>query len=222
MENKDYLIAAREYIRTIGYENLRHSYSHSKTKEKLLSISKDSPFEIKFGATKLVLISKNTDIKKVIKLPFFHQEDGHKLNGAQNSLGLISDYCQTEVDIFQKAAYVGLDEVFLETQKIGAYNKELNIYIQDKVDQIGIPDNYMNRLSCSKEESSYLSYYSSNYGSVDLDTSFISILYDYYGKDFCDGIFSFILEENIYDLHDENYGFKDGRPVIFDYSGYNG
>ena len=76
MENKDYLIAAREYIRTIGYENLRHSYSHSKTKEKLLSISKDSPFEIKFGATKLVLISKNTDIKKVIKLPFFIKKMG--------------------------------------------------------------------------------------------------------------------------------------------------
>lgn len=222
MKDKDYLIAAREYIRTIGYKNLVHSYSHSETKEKLLSISKECPFEVKFGATKLVLISKDSDIKKVIKLPFFRQENGDKLNGAQNSLGLISDYCQTEVDIFQKAADVGLDEIFLETKKIGAYNKELNIYIQDKVDQIGIPNNYMNGLSCSKEESSYLSYYSSNYGNVDLDTSFVSILYDYYGKDFCDDIFSFILEENICDLHDENYGLKDGRPVIFDYSGYNG
>ena len=41
-----------------------------------------------------------------------------------------------------------------------------------------------------------------------------------YGKKTCKSLCDFIVEYGINDLHEENLGFKNNKPVILDFSGY--
>ena len=42
-----------------------------------------------------------------------------------------------------------------------------------------------------------------------------------YGKRACKTLCDFIVKHNINDLHENNIGYKNGKPIILDFSGYN-
>ena len=42
-----------------------------------------------------------------------------------------------------------------------------------------------------------------------------------YGKKLCKTLCEFIIENKINDLHESNIGYKNNRPIILDFSGFD-
>ena len=53
-----------------------------------------------------------------------------------------------------------------------------------------------------------------------LDNTWVAMAISLYGKKTCKSLCEFIIKHKINDLHDANVGYKNGRPVILDFSGY--
>ena len=53
-----------------------------------------------------------------------------------------------------------------------------------------------------------------------LDNTWVAMAISLYGKKMCKSLCEFIIKHKINDLHDANVGYKNGRPVILDFSGY--
>lgn len=53
-----------------------------------------------------------------------------------------------------------------------------------------------------------------------LDNTWVAMAISLYGKKTCKSLCNFIISHKINDLHDANVGYKNGRPVILDFSGY--
>ena len=53
-----------------------------------------------------------------------------------------------------------------------------------------------------------------------LDHTWVAMAISLYGKKTCKSLCEFIIKHKINDLHDANVGYKNGRPVILDFSGY--
>lgn len=53
-----------------------------------------------------------------------------------------------------------------------------------------------------------------------LDKTWVAMVISLYGKKTCKSLCNFIISHKINDLHDANVGYKNGRPVILDFSGY--
>lgn len=53
-----------------------------------------------------------------------------------------------------------------------------------------------------------------------LDHTWVAMVISLYGKKTCKSLCEFIIKHKINDLHDANVGYKNGRPVILDFSGY--
>lgn len=54
-----------------------------------------------------------------------------------------------------------------------------------------------------------------------LDHNWAKMAIVLYGKRACKALCDFVIANNINDLHNHNIGYKDGRPIILDFSGYH-
>lgn len=54
----------------------------------------------------------------------------------------------------------------------------------------------------------------------DLDTTWGKLVISLYGKQITKKLCKFIKEYKINDLHGANIGYKNGKPIILDFSGY--
>lgn len=54
-----------------------------------------------------------------------------------------------------------------------------------------------------------------------VDSWWLKMCISLYGKRACKALCAFAITHRINDLHDDNIGYKDGRPVILDFSGYH-
>lgn len=158
------------------------------------------------GHTKIVLI--NPDSNVVIK--FWRREN------------VKYDYCTREAKIYQKAVKWGLQDLFAPTVKGGYIEKHVPYYTQPKIENFGYRlsrgdmvlrhpvvrkklDNIMREMSYYSCSSDWFAYVLKSYGEVTL----IKLI-------------RFLIENKINDLRDENVGFKDGKPILVDYSGFHG
>lgn len=164
-------------------------------------------FTVDYGASKLVLIPSKkikNELPYVIKFPLTYsdsEEEYYKIN-----------YCEEEFNISERARDWKLDYMFAPIGKIGTYEGN-EVYIQPIVD-------------CTKRVIRKEAYTILSNLKVPL-ISFVSPelglnIYEYYGEDKYRKMICFVQENNINDLHGGNFGYINGAPVIFDYSGYRG
>ena len=180
------------------------------------------------GASKGVLFLKDDD-SRVIKIPLTHYEterwieedwvyDVIPFHGAPCSNGNSWDYCRLECDIYEKAKEAGLEKYFLKTQCIGWVSSH-PIYTQEKAD---------NTLS---EVKNYA--YEGDYGMAELkkqhegldiymiDSQWVYDFIAFYGIDELVKLQDFLRENKIdRDLHSENIGYRNGKPILIDYSDF--
>lgn len=170
-----------------------------------------------WGETKLCLLCNMLD-DWVIKLGFLRSTNNYYVKE-----GLDKDFCNLEAEYYIKACDNNLGEFFAATYDVGEING-IHIFLQEKAQ----PDQgyFMN---CFEEyarqgndpndfnnEEQYCDYINDIVDSMDNDER----IYAVFGEE-SDNLVDFINEFNINDLHEANYGrTKDGRIVIFDFSGF--
>ena len=207
------------------------------------SINGSPYFDYDSGATKLVIIPKNTQY--VIKIPFtgqyiyeedYYDEELEEWVEPENwskyfdFIGALSEngnnYIEAEVKYYEAAVEEGWEELFLPVEYV--YDWEgIPVYIQQKADLVCIEreqdqDKYASNESKSKCLSIRNSNHTNWWGLDKFPISWVASLMDKLGsfeqvKDFV----SFLEREGIYsDLHCANIGYANGHAVIVDYGGY--
>lgn len=176
------------------------------------------------GATKAVIFLRNADF--VVKIPFTGDDDNEydeyiAFSGAVDG-GEGWDYCKAEEIIFNNAVDEGVSQFLLETKCIGNVNG-YPIYVQP------ICKEYVNSSypSPSKDEytKSYEELCNNDIYIGDLNSAFAFYVY-------CEVIsgdrtydelrrFERFAEDEIFDIHNHNIGFRNNHMVILDYSGFN-
>lgn len=198
----------------------------------ILFANEISNIRIASGLTKIVLIPDDKDY--VIKIPitktgahvYYENKKGNWVKGKliidNNNLG---DYCSIEEKLFNSFED-DIKKIFAETRFITKVN-DLPIYIQEKVtvpyckkiDQFD-PNHYPSDRKSDMDihyELNAISKYC-EYNEFQEDYCY-DILVNY-GFDFLVKLLQTIDYAGISDLHYGNYGYKNYKPMIYDYSGY--
>lgn len=176
-----------------------------------LGLTRDD-FSVSDGASKFCIVFKKRDY--VIK---WCSERGY------------SEAAQ-EAKIYREAVEAGLGMFFPKTailcemngitfvvqEKIGENACELKESDKKYYDRIGrtAKDSLVHKMEKEfhKASSSY---------PRKLDSRWAKVALSIYGKKACKDLCAFIIQKEINDLHSENIGFKNGKPLILDFSGYH-
>ena len=171
------------------------------------------------GETKLCLLCDKLD-DWVIKLGFLRSTNPYYVKE-----GLDKDFCNLEAEYYMKACDNNLGEFFAATYEIGEING-VHIFLQE----LAQPDedyfmNCFEEYACQgndrndfDDDEQYDDYIDEIVENMDNDER----IYAVFGEE-SDNLVDFIDMFEINDLHEANYGItKDGRAVIFDFSGYCG
>lgn len=190
-------------------------YEKSETlMETEFSVTSNFNVSIKYGASKLVIISNNNDEyseRYVVKIPFDYA---------------VMDYCNEELKTYNSVLddYENFKEYFAECWFAGLVDVKDNdgflnhvpVYIMRRAD---VDENEV-------ENSSY-DFWINDGGKPDCydpegNEEVINCFKNYYGKELGEAIEEVINELGIGDLHTANIGFNDDKPVLIDYSSYWG
>ena len=163
------------------------------------------------GVSKFVIIPKNGDF--VFKIGYDHDNEGDEIDNG----------CEVENVYYQYATYDSLDMYFAATAFYDFITTpaghKIPVYVQEKVEPLC--DRGSNCDGLTREEKRTMkSKVSSYYGGARLDECWIKDFIDCYGEEELECLMQFIDENNINDLHRGNIGYKNGKPIIFDFSGY--
>ena len=179
-----------------------------------------------YGASQFVIIFDDAD--EVVKIPFegewFYCDD----NEDEAFDAFSTDYSQLSVDVYNKAVDAGLTPLFAETRFLGYSANHYPLYAQKKVaasfaetelekDKIyKIPSKEtieMIRSNC---------YNTTSYAWRAFAIDWVGCAVETYGFEMVSDMMDFLDENGIDDLHRNNYGFDaEGRPIIFDYCGFD-
>lgn len=199
---------------------------------KILCENEISNIHVASGLTKIVLIPDDKDY--VIKIPitktgrYDYVEDENRNYRKENFLiedNNLGDYCSIEEELFNSFED-DIKKIFAETRFITKVN-DLPIYIQEKVtvpyrrkidlfDPNHYPSDRKSDMDIHYELSAIGEY--CEYNEFQEDYCY-DILVNY-GFDFLVKLLQTIDYTGISDLHYGNYGYKNYKPMIFDYSGY--
>lgn len=172
-------------------------------------LSETEEYAFHYGASKGVIIPLKEEDRSifpyVIKIPFLYEDEEYETK--------IVNHCRLEQKNSIAAAALGLSDILIPTEYFGRF-ASAEIYIQQRVESLkkAIIRNSWDILSEK--------YGVNQTGQIDPNLSLHII--EYYGLKKFFELVEFVEEKRINDLHGGNYGFIDGRPVIFDYSGYYG
>lgn len=176
------------------------------------------------GVSKLVLIPDEYNF--VVKIPFsctdYDEDDNEEFQGAYyiESGEYGWDYCRAEAEFYEAAKVHGVEKFFAPTIYIGDI-KGWPIYIQDKClifeeSNSRYPHSEEDRCRSSEKLDSM------KIVSERVPIDFIVDMFKDYPDEEVVGVFNFIDEVGIEDLHGNNCGYnKDGLVVFTDYSGYH-
>ena len=190
-------------------------------------------FECFTGASKVVLHFEGTDF--VIKIPFngteeaCYEDDGEfydeyefvPFSGAGEYWDdNCWDYCSIEVERFQAALDEKVDECFLETKYVGSVNN-YPIYAQKFAEIYCYGDRDYEHSNKADDLNKTSSICSSHHVKC-FHTNWLTDVRKYYGEEFLLKLLCFIKDYEIRDLHSENFGYINGRPIIIDYASFDG
>lgn len=158
------------------------------------------------GHTKIVLIAEKGDY--VIK---FWRRDTVRY-----------DYCTREAKIYQKAVKWGLQELFAPTIKVGYIEKGVPYYQQPRIETFGFTLKGNTEVAYHPTVKKKLRHIISEMEYYSCDSDWFAYVLKSYGEVTLIKLIRFLKENKINDLRNENVGFKDGKPIIVDYSGFHG
>ena len=206
--------------------NLKHLSQYNFMK-KLQAL--DDNFILASGVSKVAIIPKEKNY--VIKIPYYGKY--RKSNGIKcfdpyfSSISKSSDYCKSEEIIYNKAKAKGLDTFFAEIEQIGKI-KSIPIYVQRKAvifEDVYYPEDDEEE-NLNEHEISIFKTITTKYSDLVEDEYLpISWMKDFicsYGELAFDKLYNFLSDNNIQDLHSENIGYICERPVLVDFSGFEG
>ena len=206
--------------------NLKHLSKYNFMK-KLQAL--DDNFILASGVSKVAIIPKEKNY--VIKIPYYGVY--RKSNGIKcfdpyfSSISKSSDYCKSEEIIYNKAKANGLDTFFAEIEQIGKI-KSIPIYVQRKAvifEDVYYPEDDEEE-NLNEHEISIFKTITTKYSDLVEDEYLpISWMKDFicsYGELAFDKLYNFLSDNNIQDLHSENIGYICERPVVVDFSGFEG
>lgn len=181
--------------------------------------------EYAYGATKLVLWFKEL-IGYVVKIPFcgclvddedIEEDSAYWGMHFEEFIGADGDwdYCAREVELYAKAQENKVEDLFLQTSLIG-YVKDYPIYIQPQ----GKTFYCVNHPVLSNDEL-HSSRRLCEEAKVSLDEHWINDAIQAYGLEKVKSFLNFLHENEIDDLHNNNLGYYNHKPVIIDYAGYH-
>lgn len=179
-------------------------------------------FECSCGVSKLVLRPIDKDNHFVIKIPFTGEErEDEYYPFTWEDSGITwypGNYCDIEAERCKHIIREGWGDLIAKTSLIGIVG-DLYVYKQELVDTIAEDkyyeqdDDFEDRLSSAKD-------LSTPYGD-EIDEYWVMELIDYMGEEKTKDFLEFLAEWGYSnDLHGANVGFKNGVPVMFDYSDY--
>lgn len=142
------------------------------------------------------------------------------------------DYAEAmkEVEIYKKATEKNLEKFFPKTAFLTTINN-VDFVVQEKIDfsarEIKISDSKkFDRISrtaldriVAKMNKEFQK--ASPICRRGLDERWAKMALVLYGKKACKALCEFIIENKINDLHKSNIGYKNGKPIILDFSGYD-
>lgn len=171
------------------------------------------------GASKLV-IDFDENLDYVVKIPFagyidYYEEEFFEFCKAPDRADG-NDYCKAEVVRFKDAEEEGLDFLFAETSIMG-FVKGHPIYKQPKCVSFedtpypDLPAAIVSRTAKACSES---------YVDTRLDLSWLTQIFESYGKQILLKFLRFLDDEDISDLHQGNFGYCNGDPVLIDYASF--
>lgn len=172
-----------------------------------------------WGETKLCLLCDALD-DWVIKLGFLRSTDPYYVKE-----GLDKNFCSLEAEYYIKACDNNLGDFFAATYEVGEINgvhiflQELaqpdEDYFMDCFKKYARQDNDRNDFTGEEQYDDYID-------EIVKDMDNDERIYAVFGEE-SDNLVDFIDVVGINDLHEANYGLtKDGRAVIFDFSGFYG
>ena len=136
-----------------------------------------------------------------------------------------------EVSIYQDAIQFHLEKFFPRTEHLVTI-KAVDFVLQEKIDcAVGECSRYQeqkfDRIGKTasikimrKMEKEFQKASGGGWGRS-LDARWAKVALVIYGKRACKTLCDFIVKHNINDLHENNIGYKNGKPIILDFSGYN-
>ena len=219
-EEKNYI------LNLLSTFNLKHLSQYNFMK-KLQAL--DDNFILASGVSKVAIIPKEKNY--VIKIPYYGKY--RKNNGIKcfdpyfSSISKSSDYCKSEEIIYNKAKANGLDTFFAEIEQIGKI-KSIPIYVQRKAvifEDVYYPEDDEEE-NLNEHEISIFKTITTKYSDLVEDEYLpLSWMKDFicsYGELAFDKLYNFLSDNNIQDLHSENIGYICERPVLVDFSGFEG
>ena len=206
--------------------NLKHLSQYNFMK-KLQAL--DDNFILASGVSKVAIIPKEKNY--VIKIPYYGVY--RKSNGIKcfdpyfSSISKSGDYCKSEEIIYNKAKANGLDTFFAEIEQIGTI-KSIPIYVQRKAvifEDVYYPEDDEEE-NLNEREVSIFKTITTKYSDLVEDEYLpLSWMKDFicsYGELAFDKLYNFLSDNNIQDLHSENIGYICEKPVLVDFSGFEG
>lgn len=175
---------------------------------------------VRYGASKGVFIFTEEDY--VIKVPFLERVD------YDDDMIEMPNFCEIEYDNFKAACAEGLDWFFTETRPLFEF-KGVTFYVseqaecnEDELDsnhwQLGYDyyckSNHLEENDESRDE------YNDEYWDMNSDERMLDLVELTYGSAIADTIFAFFRRQDINDTHCGNFGYRCGKLVIVDYSGF--
>lgn len=128
---------------------------------------------------------------------------------------LTEAYCAIETENYIKAVEAGLGKCFAKLIPFDKISNTL-LYKSEYVD--GRCRGSFREVTADQIEN--INSITSKHDAPVLPTSWTMNFIDYYGVSTFEKFLDFIVKNNINDLHDTNIGYKNGRPIVFDYAGY--
>ena len=190
-------------------------------------------FEIHYGMTKLCIYPLSRKIPYVIKIPITHiykyeenenndedyydEDEDFFINRKAIKIGSAKqDACDVERVIFEYFSS-NVQDIMAENYYIDTYNG-IPVYIQEKA-YVSYATNFSIH-GCKVGLDNEISFLMDINSDIENKDFVYNVILNYGVKEAIE-IFEAIGNE-IDDLHDENYGYnREGKPIIFDYAGYN-
>jgi hypothetical protein len=128
------------------------------------------------------------------------------------------DYCESETILYESAKKFKVEEFFLETEFVG-FSCGYPIYKQEKGISFSASDRFSAAITV--EECSKAREMCSKSHIAQLPAKWVRDAIECYGEKRVKELLDFIYEEDIEDLHDDNLGYCNSKPIILDYSNFS-
>lgn len=129
-----------------------------------------------------------------------------------------NDYCGVEEQLYKEAEAEGLAPLFAKTEFVHRING-YDIYIQEKCEET-YGDSGRTYSDEDKESGKTVEELEDDHYYSEFALCWLIDVYNTYGEEMLINLLHF--EESwLSDIHYGNYGYRNGKPIIFDYSGFN-